>query len=1227
MTNRAGDIPPRTRKGWWWKAPLLTVLFVVIGANVALRFIPVGPLLEGLLTKELGKPFVIGRLSARAFPGAYITAYDVRFGEGDFMATADRIVVSGSLWKLALKKIDLYHGEIFGFRVQLPPTLPEAVDRWNAMVDFIEGDKSPDDEEGDGWKLHIYHAEAADSRVYMADRLAMTGFVAVEEVTEPAKDFTASVRLAYFESNPALTGRAVLADRAEGDPTLTGTAALRGMRVNDLGLPASFPAGRLNLDVAMDGPVPENLRFAAAGALDVPEAAGLSGAFTANAWVQETRFLVNEMDFRGPGMTVRGDFTSGPEGAFACEVSDAVATGPGLTALFRLLSAKDAGFEARGAGQLAVNGLLFGREPGADLRFVSGEAVLEGIDYALPTGEVAFDGLEGRARVEDGRFLLDRITGQGVTVSGSIEPHFGGDGVSLDLAGEIALDPARLAPWVARDTLPSLSGALVVERFSGTLGGEGLPDDLEATAHLNDVSAVFLSGTARAPLEFDAVGGTVRYAGGVFELDGVGGKHFSVGGAVRPLDTGYALDLSGWADLNAGFVPLFLPDALSGLGGRITFARMAGAFGAEAPPDALIAEGKIENGRATLTTAGFTDEITDLNATFTTTAETVETAGTLQSGRLGPLEASVRYAVAEQALQADVSVDLAGVSGLLDGTAAGAGIAPVFQVFGHSTLNIQANLPEGAGKPWNVHLARAGDPAFEGSFAFDDGPWPAKGEARTSLPFGAFAALLPDTLAPGGEVALHFRMPGDGPAFSLDGDLTQASLAIGKHLNKPVQGPAGFTLHGTLAADGPALESAVLHAYGESLHVALAQGVRIDALELNLTPLEPLLPPGGMARGRVTGSLAMQPPAARLDLENVGLGFTETAKLDAVNGALTLDDGVFTCRDLRLDGADSDCTVNARWEGNAWEALAEGEKLNLDAVLALVNAATSTFGSDSTDEAGARPQESPAPSPPDVQGKMTVRMQQLFYQRGRLDQVRADVRVTPAEILIHDLSCVPYAGNVTGSIRIARNGTPPHVSTELQINDAEMRIVDETLFEQPRGLRGIGRGSVAADFAFGSADEVMNSMSGAVDLAMTSGSYGQLGAATRALSLLRVFEFIRLRIPTLGDAGLTYDESTIRLEADSGMVALRQFALKSASYEVSGEGTIDYPNDVMDVVFRVHLLEIITGLISRVPVLGTAVDAVTSVTDLVVTARGSAREPEFVVTPGAPPRRRNSAGR
>jgi hypothetical protein len=85
--------------------------------------------------------------------------------------------------------------------------------------------------------------------------------------------------------------------------------------------------------------------------------------------------------------------------------------------------------------------------------------------------------------------------------------------------------------------------------------------------------------------------------------------------------------------------------------------------------------------------------------------------------------------------------------------------------------------------------------------------------------------------------------------------------------------------------------------------------------------------------------------------------------------------------------------------------------------------------------------------------------------------------------------------------------------------------------------------------------------------------------------------------------------------------------LQSPSYEVNGEGSIDYPQDQMDVVFRVHLLEVLTGIISRVPLLGDAVDAVTSVTDLVVTARGSAREPDFVITPGAPPRRRNGGGR
>ena len=1218
---------------WLWRL-LVAVVVVVGGVNIILRVIPLKSIIEDALTKELGMPFVIGEFHPWAFPRAYITAYDISVGEGDYRYTADVMKVRGSLWKLAGKVIEIEHAEIFGFRAHFPPTVDEAIDRWDAMIDHIGKKDEPEKDEGGGWKLVWHHAEADGLLAYLAEVKALDGFLAIDDITADTMYFDVDMRMTALTDAPRVTGKAALAKgKEEGPSVLTGSAHVAGFHLNDFGMPESVPPLVTTAEVTLDGPVPQNLAFGLSGVVACPVMTGLGADFTAKAWMQNKRIILNDIDYAGEALHIRGDLTKEEDDTLAFHVTGAEAQGDGLTALMAVLASHDAGIEARGDGKLVVGDLIFGSRPEEGLQLVSGEGQLEGIDFVLPTGEAVFRGLSGQVRIDQGAVLLDDVKGEGVHLEGTIIPNFGGSGVALSLSGNLSLYPARFAPWMDISVLPRLSGSLAVEEFGGTFHGEmGLPADFRARAHLQEVSASFVAMDGEPPLEFDNVGGTVDYADGALHLEEIGGKRFQVSGTVKPLSPGYAVDVTGRAELDAGFIRMILPAGTATQGGEVKVDRLAGTFTPEAPlPHDLVVKGAITGGRAQLALDSYRDTLTEGTARFDSSENRVNVAvERLVSERLGDLSGTADYSANNHALNAVINADVNRLSAFVETDSQREALAPVFAAYGPSELTIDVVLPDAGKKGWTVTVARTGTPALQARADFASGTWPKALEATATLPASALSGYLPEAIKPTGAVGVRISKEAVAAEFDIDADLTPAALTLGQYIAKPVGGPASLMVTGEIKNDAMTLGHADINLYGETARIILDETPHIESLELNLAPLSPLLAKGGAASGRISGSVGFTPPRADMHLADATITLQPDATLEGINGNINYDGGMLRCRDFRVLGADSDCTFNVDYGPGQWEASAHGEKLNLNSLLLLVDAARSALSGETEEAPTTAMTDDTAPLEPLVvkevpvdpnatQGTADIDLKTVFYKRGRLDNVRARLEVTGEAYTLRDIHATPYTGEVTGTVRVGRTTDPPWVDTKLQLAGAEVRMVDEMLFPETRSAHGIGDGNVEAGFYFARFEHLMKSVTGKLELEMRNGSYGTLGNATRALAFLRALEVIRLKMPQLENKGLAFDTSTVRMYAHDGTIALEQFDLGSTSYEVTGDGIIDYRDETLDTRFRVHVLELLTGVVSRVPLLGDAVNAVTSVTDLVITGTGSPFEPKFIVTPGVGP--------
>lgn len=1251
---------PRRRFARWGLRALIVIAVLVAGIKIALKFIDFGPLIAREVTQAIGLTMQIARLDNYALPGAKLIGTNVTLGEGDFAGRADTVIAEGSLLRLATKHVKVERGVIEGFRVQFPETFSGIVDGWEAAEARVAARKARSrtaaspaappatvpaapakPKKDDDWKVEFNDVTAEDTVVYMGAAVAMRGDIYGYDLLTDRMRFKWQTDMPRFGGRAHMKGESFLIE-TNGDPLIDGKAKLYDFSTYAMGAPLWLPEGLVDALVMGKGALASDLEFDVEGDLRVPEDSGLAGAFSGSLWIQDGRVTINEVQFAGLGLEGAGDLTWETDGRVACHIAKLSAHGAGLTALASLASSERGALHATGDGQLLIEDFLFGTGDDGAFRFVKGRASLSGIGFALPDESMAFGGLAGEASVQEGAIQIAELRGDGLIIRGAARPDWATGALAVDLSGEIELNPGRLAPWLPGETIESLSGRVTAERFAAALGsGKPITDGLELQARLEEVSTSLRVEGFDAPVVCENVSGGIGYADGVLSLSGLRGAGFAVDGSVTsdPVTGAVSVDLSGELDLGGGLLALVLPPGiLSELGGTASFRKVAAAFTPDSPaPQNLSVEGAIRDGRATVNIGAVQEKWTEVIASFITAGEHVETTiERINSERLGVVSGGVAYGTDDNTAHGTLTLDFARIPELLfDAGETRRQLTPLFAAYGRSTVDFSLQMPQSATGNWIIEVKRHGDPALSSRVVVaqrDEMTVLEEIKLDAAVPARALDAFLPGNIEADGTIALRMDKVSGDTAFVVEANLEAASVALGKRLQKRRGDATSAVVRGNLDKDGWRLRSADLGCLGQRLSLEFtSQGVRAPSVDIDLAGLVRLLPDGGTARGRVQGEWT--PPTGRFLLSDAGVSLAPGAEIDSISGEVVYEDGYLLCNNVQVTGADSDCTINAQIQNGLWEADVSGQKLDLDAINALIDTVRSVGGQDSGMAAGSGSASAPAPErsaapvaneandEEQTAGRINVYLNSLFYRRGRLDDVRAEVLVRPHQFVFQNLTFRPYSGQVRGAFIITQDGGPGRLDLDLTLEDADLKLLDDVAFEEPREMAGIVNGAVKLAFPLGDAVQSLKGVSGRMELDISKGTYGKLGTVTQALGFFRVFEFIRLSVPQLQHKGLAFDKSLVTMSAEDGVVALDSLTLTSKSYAMDGFGTVNYRDDTMDVTIRVNLLELVTGLITHVPVIGSAVDRLTSITELVVKGSGSPFAPEFSLATGIGQRR------
>lgn len=1204
------------RRRWPWI--VLAVLVVCAGAGwmIVERAVDVEryrPLAVAAIERATGLPASIGALDLDLLPTPHLKILDIRVGEDGFQASAPQASASVRVSALAQRRLEVASVRLEGLRITLPEDTAQIGERFREVREHMSSGSGG----GTGPKVTVAGVSFA---VDVGAIRALGAELFLGNATEPAYVFdvemdnvlSASVPVRVSASPPWLGPDAELTAAIEIEPA-AGPSLKGSVEVHRADLAALTGSSRLagaQLDVTASVVATDLDRV---GAEMTGRVSGgppaLAGRFSADAWWDNGSIIVNDIEWQSDAANAKADLTRTPDGLIACEIREASLTGSTVAALAAFPEASRFTLSADDDAVLRLKDVLVGTTEAQSWRFAQGRAEFAGFNLAVD-GNEALRGISGEASVEEGTIRLARFEAAGVSLTGTLKPDLAGRAVAAEFAGRADVTPELLAAFQIPKAVQGIGGVAHIRRVAGTFSFDGgFPEDFVAEGAIADGHTVVAFPYLSGPVTFSNLNGNATYAGGVIRVTGLEGQGFTVdSGTFTPNFAAGTVEttMSGVLRLGEADVRQVLPlTGVREMDGVVQLKHISGTFGGEEGVSGLEIEATIEDGRVAGTISTYEDEISSVTGSVQLSKAVLDMALRGESARMGTIGVDGQYALDGRIWTGQVTCEVERMAALIARTPEQLPLlTALLAPYELSTFDVQVGFADAAGA--TIQAARLGEPKLEGRVVLSrtETGWQLQSaDCSASVLLDSLAALLPETLKAEGFAAVGFRHKRKEATFVGYADLTACTFSVGDYLRKAPDDPLSLAVDGTVSDAGWLAHTATVR-YGGIAAPFRLDGTRVytDALDIDVAGLAGLMPEGTTARGRVRGSFNTAPLALALQLDQVAFALGPELVVDSVTGDIGYTDGQWSCRNLAVRGANSDFTVTGRIRQGVWQGQLNGQQVDLNALLAMRAAA------------GTKSEEAPAAPTGRFTSELGVNIARLLYRRGQIDDLRADVIMTPEAIRVPSFSCRPYTGSVSGAVDVfhARGEAPARVRARMTMQEADARIIDDCFFPEPRRFYGIVTGELTFEGPIGPAQEALKNANGGFSFTARNGSFGKLGFATKLLTLFRTTEILRLRLPALKDEGLSYDTCSGVLKMQDGVLRIEGVRMSRPSYGLEAQGVLDFARDASDLTVNLAFLQGVRGLIEYVPVIGSAASKVGGMR---VHVTGSPWDPQTSIEP------------
>lgn len=1184
-----------------WRYGIAAAVLAVVtiaGVNAVNRIVDIEryrPKIVEALAHATGMPVTFGRIGVRFLPTPGIKIRDLAIGSGDCHLLIRRASASLRLASLAQRRIAISQVTLSDVSVVLPKDLaalrglvpPSGTPGATSSLESPQFDI-------DGLYIHggeIRHGEGGPLLATF-DGVART-------LTAETIPVRITAQIPAWGTDTRFVAEGVVAP-SQG-PAIQGSISLRGLALAALASRPELGTAVADASVALHvSGMQRTVAELACSITGAPHAA-LNGSLSATAWWQDGALTVNDIQWASTGIAVAGDLTWNPPRQVACRVAKADADASALAALAALWHNDTYRVRPRKNAALAIREVMAGMNPDGEMRLAQGTFTLNGIDCLSADGHRLLAGVHTQISVEEGVVHINELAAEGLTLTGIVHPDWHTRSLAVEGGGSITLAPTWLTLVPAAAPIKDLKGECIIDKASATIvPGQGFPRDLAAAVTLKGVGATILLPGSAEPLTIREMKGGLAFADGTITFDTIEAEGMAVSGTVRPVDGSIALDVSGNVALDRAPLGLIAPkDLLTNWGGMLTVERCKATLSGKGVPADLDVAAGIEDGRVTLSLPGYVDTLSSVTAHVKAGTRAIKADVEVSSAQAGTFSLQGGYEAKTGKAKAALSIDATNNSlPFLKSVEARQTWLPIVHSLGVSTLQIETRWPPPEKKGLHVTVVREGEPPCNAAFTFvqQDGKWKlGEWQSSLTLPLDIVQPLMPKAIEAEGSVVLNARRSAGDSSVALEGDFTDVDAVVGDYLYKKRGDPLAVESVLDPKTGGIGLNAVHIRYGGLDVPVRLQDGgAYVDNADIDLASVAGLLPKQGGAHGHVRGSFGSKPLAATLELDGVGAFIAPEMGIDKVSGKVSVHGTRVVLQEVRAQGLDSDCTFNAELIDGVFHGRAGGSRLNVNKIVYFVDHLKDYRKNPEPENKDAPWHASP------FECELQVTLDTLIYRKGAAQHVTGDFSVHQEVVRATHLVATPYTGRLTGTLEIdpSKNRDPGRVVLDFETQDADLRFVDETVFDKPRGLAGTVTGKVAMSILTGTDADAIEGTNGGFQLDAQRGSLGEVGFANQLRNLLKTTTLVRLRLPEYGKDSLGFDQCHANVIMKDGVWTLQEAEMRNPYLAMTADGTIDFPRQDTDIRLRINFLESVTGLLARVPLLGEAISKVGGMTGL-----------------------------
>ena len=656
----------------------------------------------------------------------------------------------------------------------------------------------------------------------------------------------------------------------------------------------------------------------------------------------------------------------------------------------------------------------------------------------------------------------------------------------------------------------------------------------------------------------------------------------------------YAFHLQGEGDLQPEYWQTFAPaELISTLGGTVHLEHASGTYiQGEGIPEDLSLEGTFKNGQISFEQQGLLNTLSPIAARFSSTAQEIKMTLNGTSNLSGPIDIEGTYAMDEKSWKGKVRGNVQEwVEPFIHTDNQTALIHAALSQLGEPNVHLEIDLKNDGQIDLAMALESKYDASLKGSVSWiekDSGFVLEDIHAESTFNSTPVAESLFEKMYLEGPAHVTFNRSLSKATFETNVFLDSVNVYLSEYIEKKPGDSLTVILSGE-ASDLWALDVIQINCLNEMLRGEYSEGkLSIPETTIQAVNWMPLLPKGSTANGAVQIGYAGESKETSMQFEQFGFQINDDLQIDRIDGKLILSNGLFQTPGLSIHGVNSDCTITAILKDDVWNGYLEGDSLDVDAVNVFLDAGRAFSVKEDTENTDGLPSESEPTSywekPYRIEAR--IRLAELLYGKGRVEQINGSLRADHTGIYLEDFVIDPKSG----SLNVSASITPDELQQDqftlhADFEQFDTHVLDTMLFNSTRELNGKISGEINFNAPRGPVKEMLTQGNGQANWVAQEGTFGKMGFATKLLTALKTVNIINLRLPSLRDKGLTYTRFSGNAEMQNGVVQFHDTLLNETSYAMEIDGYIDYAQDETHVNTFVRVLESVTNLAKKLPII------------------------------------------